>query len=83
MVDFDGMTRKFLLGETKSPGIKAYISALKDSISRLRPSSQAQAIMIENIKSNLRSVRREVVSLQEQLIVLEEKVVMLEENKGE
>ena len=51
MVDFDGMTRKFLANEGKKPGIRAYMSSLKDSIARLKPSSQSQAIMIENIRS--------------------------------
>jgi len=83
MVDFDGMTRKWLLGESKIPGIKAYMNALKDSVARLKPSSQSQAVMIENIKSNLRVVRKEVVALQEHVTLLEEKVVVLEENKGE
>ena len=81
MVDFDGMTKRFLLGEHKVPSIKAYMSALKDSITRLKPSSQGQAIMIENIKSNLSSVRREVLSLQEQVVTLQEQIQLLEENK--
>jgi len=81
MVDFDGMTRRFLMGERKSPGIRAYMSALKDSIARLKPSSQSQAIMIENINSNLKVVRREVLSLQEQVTTLQEQIHVLEENK--
>jgi|TARA_R100000664_G_C2659842_1_gene76552 chromosome segregation ATPase len=81
MVDFDGMTRRFLANEGKKPGIRAYMNSLKDSIARLRPSSQSQAVMIENIKSNLRSVRREVESLQEQVTSLREQLQVLEENK--
>ena len=83
MTDFDRMTRQFILGENKKPSLRAYLSELANTISKLRPSSQTQAIMIENLKSNLRSVKKEALSLEERVKVLEEQVVTLEENKGE
>ena len=82
MVDFDGMTRKFLMGEGKSLNIGSYLRALHDGLSKLRPSSQSQAIAVENLKSHLKSVKKEVVSLQERNASLEEQLKVLEENKG-
>ena len=82
MVDFDGMTRRFLLGETKQAGAKAYFRALKDGLRNLKPTSQAQAVMIENMLSQLRSVTKEYVILQERVGLLEEKLSVLEENKN-
>lgn len=83
MTDFDGMTRKFLLGETKQAGAKAYLRALKEGLRNLRPTSQAQAVMIENMLSQLRSVTKEFISLQEKVSLLEEELSVLEESKKE
>jgi hypothetical protein len=83
MTDFDRMTRTFILGENKRPSLRAYLSELASTISKLRPSSQTQAIMIENLKSNLREVKKEALSLEERVKVLEEHVVTLEESKKE
>ena len=82
MTDFDAMTRKFLLGESKQANLKAYLRALKDGLRNLRPSSQAQAIVIENMFSQLRNVSKEVTSLQEKVQKLEEQVSFLEESKS-
>ena len=81
MVDFDGMTRRFILGEGKDVSVGSYLRALKEGLSKIRPTSQAQAVLVENMKSNLSSVKREVFSLQEKLNLLEERMQMLEENK--
>ena len=81
MVDFDGMTRKFLMGEGKDLGIRSYLRALQEGLSKMKPTSQSQAIVVENMKSPLRSVRKEVTSLQERVGMLEEQLKVLEENK--
>jgi len=83
MTDYGRMTRRFLLGETKKPSLRAYLAELASTIAKIRPSSQTQAIMIENLKSNLRSVKKEALALEERVKVLEEQVVTLEENKKE
>ena len=83
MTDFDRMTRTFILGENKRPSLRAYLSELASTISKLRPSSQTQAIMIENLKSNLRSVKKEALALEERVKILEEHAVTLEESKKE
>ena len=83
MVDFDGMTRKFLLGEGKDLGIGSYLRALQEGLSKLRPASQSQAIVVENMRSHLRNVRKEVASLHERMGVLEEQLKVLEEKQGE
>lgn len=71
------------MGEGKAPSLRAYIAEMSTIISRIRPSSQSQAIMIENLKSNLSSVKRGVMALEERVKVLEEQSVALEENKEE
>jgi polyhydroxyalkanoate synthesis regulator phasin len=81
MMDFDGMTRRFLVGEGKELSVGSYFRALQEGLSKLRPSSQAQAILVENMKNTLKSARKEVVSLQEKVNLLEERVQVLEENK--
>ena len=81
MVDFDRMTRRFLVGEGKDVSVGSYLRALKENILKLKPSSQTQAIVVENMKTQLRAVKREVFSLQEKVNVLEEQVNLLEENK--
>jgi len=83
MVDFDGMTRKFLLGETRQVGTRAYLRAIQDGLKKLRPKSQSEAVMIENMQAQIRNVTREFISLREQVNALEEKLQVLEENKTE
>ena len=83
MFDFDGMTKRFLLGESKSANTKAYLRALKDGLSKLRPSSQSQAVLIENMRTQLSRVTKDFSSLQEKVAMLEEQSVALEENKKE
>ena len=83
MTDYGKMTRRFILGESKKPSLRAYLSELANTIVKLRPSSQTQAIMIENLKSNLRSVKREALALEERVKMLEEQVITLEESKKE
>lgn len=83
MLDFDGMTKRFLLGESKDASTKAYLRALREGLSKLRPSSQSQAVLIENMRTQLVKVARDFSSLQEKLSMLEEQLSVLEENKKE
>ena len=83
MIDFDGMTKRFLLGESKTINTRAYLRALRDGFAKLRPSSQSQAVLIENMKTHLIAVTRDFTSLQEKVSMLEEKLSVLEENKKE
>jgi len=83
MFDFDGMTKRFLLGESKSVSTKAYLRALKEGLSKLRPSSQSQAVLVENMRTQLSKVARDFSSLQEKVSMLEEQLSVLEENKKE
>ena len=81
MIDFDRMTKKFIIGEKRDLGVRSYIQAMKETIAQLRPSSQSQAILVENMKTHLRSIRKEVVSLSERVSLLEEQITVLEESK--
>ena len=83
MFDFDGMTKRFLLGESKTINTRAYLRALKEGLSKVRPSSQSQAVLVENMKTHLSAVTKDFASLQERLSMLEEKLSVLEENKKE
>ena len=83
MIDFDGMTKRFLLGESKTINTRAYLRALRDGLAKLRPSSQSQAVLMENMKTHLAAVSRDFISMQEKVSMLEEKLSVLEENKKE
>jgi len=80
MVDFDKMTRQFLLGEErKPPSTMAYIQSLGEALGKLRPGSQRDRHVVEVAKSHLREIRKQHKKLQERVNVLEEKLNVLEE----
>jgi hypothetical protein len=83
MIDLDGMTRRFLMGESKQAGTRAYLRALRDGLLNLRPASQSQAVLVESMKNQLKAVTKDYYSMQEKVSMLEEKLSVLEENRKE
>ncbi len=81
-MDYDKMTRKFLLGESHdSPSISSYLQSLKEVLTNLRPSTQTDKRRLEIANNHLREVRRRVRKLQENHDMLEERLKILEESK--
>jgi len=81
MVDLNRMTREFLLGESKKPGVETYIQSIAETLNAIVPRSQRDTRRVEIAKSNLQEVRRHCRKMQEQIRVLEEQVIILDENK--
>ena len=82
MIDFDLMTRKFLLGEgRKSPGMRSYIQSLSEILNTLNPKTQIEKRRIEIALEHVREINRHTRKLEEKVLMLEEKLQVLEEGK--
>ena len=82
MLDLDGITRRFLLGESKTlVGVASYIQNLSEILSQLQPRSQTDSRRMEIAKENLREIKRHVRKLEEKVTLLEEHINLLEEEK--
>ena len=79
-IDFNKMTRRFLMGEGKQEvNPHALLQALSETISSIRPRSQRDENKIAIAKKHLYEVTRSFRKLQEQVNILEEKLQVLEE----
>jgi len=81
MVDFDRLTRRFLVGESKLVGVVSYIQNLSEILGQMRPRSKTDLRRMEIAKENLREIRRHVRKLEEKVTILEEHIGVLEEEK--
>jgi hypothetical protein len=81
MVDLNRLTREFLLGEVKRPGVESYIQSISEILNAIMPRSQKDMRRVEIARSNLQEVRRHCRKMQEQISVLEEQLTILEESK--
>lgn len=80
-VDFDKMTRTFILNEGQGPSIVSYIQSLGEALDAIRPSTVADSRRLEVAKENLLNVRRHVRRLEEKVSFLEEEIKVLQEKK--
>ena len=87
-VDYDQMTRRFLLKEDYDPTVLSSIQMIFEMLNGIRIVSQRDTNKIEVAKEQMIKVRRHVKriqennrNLEEQLGVLEEKLKVLEEKK--
>jgi hypothetical protein len=83
MTDLSRMTREFLLGEVKKPGVESYIQSILETLNAVVPTTQRDTRRIDMAKTNLREVRKYCRNMRERIQVLEEHVNVLEENKGD
>ena len=88
-VDYDQMTRRFLLKEDYDPTVLSSIQMIFEMLNGIRITSQRDTNKIEVAKEQIVKVRRHVKrieernkNLEEQLGVLEEKLKVLEETKS-
>ena len=82
MIDFRGMTKRFLLGETlDKPGLMSYIQSLEEIVYSIRPSSKSESRRLEIAKEQVRNIKRHSRRLTERVRTLEERISTLEENK--
>jgi hypothetical protein len=90
-MDFDKVTRKFLMGEWKQgASILSRARAIKEALESLKPRTIKERQRIELALENLTHLRRGYRKLEEQNAVLAEenqhlteKLQLLEENKGD
>ncbi len=88
-MNFNDLTRKFLLGErVAKPSILSRTRAIKEALESLKPRTQKEKQRIEIALENLGYVRRGYRKLEEQNRaimeeneLLNEKLTLLEENK--
>jgi len=79
-VNFNDMTRKFLLGEGKKQiNPHALLQALQEALSTIRPSTRRDQNKIEVAKKHLKEITLSFRRLQEQVNILEERLQVLEE----
>lgn len=80
-IDFDKMTRNFILNEGTSPGVIAYIQALAEMLNSISPRSVTDSRRLEVAKENLLNIRRHVKRLEEKVNFLEEEMKILQEKQ--
>ena len=80
-INFNSLTRRFLLNEGTGPTINSWIQALSENVNALKPRSLSEERRIEVMKHNLRELRRSSRRMQEQITKLEEQVTILQEDK--
>jgi len=82
MIDWDSMTRKFLIGEGHSPpSVRSYVQSLSEILRNLNPKSQTEKRRVEIALEHVREIKRHTRKLEEKVLMLEGKLKVLEEDK--
>jgi len=83
-MDFDKITRRFLLGEWKEKvSVNSRLSSIKEALQSLKPRTIKEQQRVELALENLTHIRRGYRKLQEEHKILEEKLQVLEEGREE
>lgn len=84
MVDYDKMTRKFLMGEGagKELGMMSHLQALQETLEMLQPRSQSDSRRVEIARDHLRGIKRHYRRMEQENKRLQEKLSILEEEKA-
>jgi len=78
--DLNRITRKFLLGESKSkPSVRAYVESITRILEEIRPKSQRESRQMSVAKQHLHEIKKLNRKLEERITLLEEQVKILEE----
>jgi hypothetical protein len=84
-IDYDRMTRKFLLGDMLEEGHNAdvwvYIQSVMESLNALSPRTKAGERKIALALEHMTKIRRHTRRLEERVRVLEENIQVLEEGE--
>lgn len=81
-IDFDKMTRNFILNEGNGPSVISYIQSLAEALNAMRPNTVADSRRLEIAKENLSNVKRHFRRLEEKISFLEEELKILQEEKS-
>ncbi len=79
----NSITRRFLLGESKSPSIYSRLQSLTEMLNQMAPKTVRDNRRLEMARHELKEVRKHVRKMHERLELLEEQVKILEESKNE
>ena len=80
-VDFDKMTKDFILNERKEPTLIEYLNVVSEMIEYFKPSKVSESSRLAVMKENLRKARKHARLMEERLKLLEEQVKIIEEAK--
>tara|TARA_Y100000310_G_scaffold307160_1_gene349020 strand:+ start:4346 stop:4597 length:252 start_codon:yes stop_codon:yes gene_type:complete len=82
MINFERMTRKFLIGEGHNPpSMRSYVQSLSEILRTLNPKSQTEKRRVEIALEHVREIKRHTRKLEERVLMLEDKLKVLEEDK--
>mgnify|MGYP005827494143 FL=1 len=82
-IDFDAMTRRFLMGESKSkPSIKALVESVSGILENMRGKTQKESRQFSVAQQHLKEIKTLSRRLEERVFKLEEELQILEENRG-
>ena len=82
MIDFNKMTREFLLNEGEVPEIDVYLQSLKENLKAMNPKTVSGQRRLRMAQKNLNEIGRQVRRMNNRIHTLEEQVTILEENKA-
>ncbi len=82
-IDFDKITREFLMGKSLEEGRKAdvwdYLQSIAETLKTVSPRTKAGERKLQLALEHMRAIRRHTRKLEERVKVLEEHVKVLEE----
>tara|TARA_R100001082_G_C4268570_1_gene118689 strand:+ start:99 stop:356 length:258 start_codon:yes stop_codon:yes gene_type:complete len=81
MIDFNKMTREFLLNEGEMPDIDVYLQSLHENLNSMNPKTVSGQRRLRMAQKNLNEIRRQVRRMNTRINTLEEQITVLEENK--
>tara|TARA_R100000008_G_C3473677_1_gene110291 strand:+ start:143 stop:397 length:255 start_codon:yes stop_codon:yes gene_type:complete len=82
-VDFDAMTRRFLMGESKErPSIKALVESVTGILENMRGRTQKESRQLSVAQQHLKEIKTLSRRLEERVFKLEEELQILEEKRG-
>tara|TARA_R100000152_G_C6771577_1_gene198136 strand:- start:314 stop:571 length:258 start_codon:yes stop_codon:yes gene_type:complete len=82
MIDFNKMTRQFLLNEGEMPDIDVYLQSLHENLNSMNPKTVSGQRRLRMAQKNLNEIRRQVRRMNTRINTLEEQITVLEENKA-
>ena len=82
MIDYNSITRKFLLGEGYNPPrVDSYVQSLSEILRTLTPKTQTERRRVEIALEHVKAIKRHTKKLEENVSLLEEMLKVLEEDK--
>ena len=80
-VDYDKLTKDFLLGERKEPTLMEYLNVISEMLENFKPTRVSESSRVSVMRENLRKARKHARLMEERLRILEEQVKIIEEVK--